>query len=301
MHDHVHERQRRALAIALVINGVLLVAEVIGGLLFNSLALLADAAHMASDVIGLAIALAAQKLMDRPASARHSFGLMRMEVLGASLNGMILLGASGWILYEAIKRFGDPATVEGGGLLVVASLGLLVNLVSAVLIARQVSGSLNMRGALVHMAADAAGSFGAMVAGVSILVWNALWVDPAISILIAVLIVWSSWDLLSKTVHVLLEGTPRGIDPDAVERELEADDAVEQVHHLHMWSIASDFPAFSAHVVLKEDMNLHDAQQHGERLKRTLAERFGIQHATLQLECHVCDPHRQVPSDAGHP
>ncbi len=283
--------------IALVANAGFLVAEIVGGIAFNSLALLADAAHMASDVVGLAIALVAQTLMNRPATTRHSFGLKRAEVLGAQVNGLLLVGVSVWIIVEAVGRLDRPVDVKGGGVIVVASLGLLVNLGSAVVLWRSRGSSLNMRGAFLHMASDAAGSVAAIVAGVAVLVWNADRVDPFVSILVSLLVLWSCWGLLRDTTNVLLEGTPRDIDPDVVRAAIEDEDAVEAVHHVHLWSVASDEPALSAHVVLAGEVTLHQAQERGDELKGMLAERFGIGHSTLELECHPCDdplidPHR---------
>ncbi len=290
-HDRAAIRggQRRALVLSLGFNGAFLVAEVVGGLVFRSLALLADAAHMTSDVAGLVIALVAQRLLERPATARHSYGLQRAEVLGAQASAVTLLAAAGWIVYEAIQRLDEPAEVGGGGLLVVAVLGLVVNLGSAALLARARAGSLNMHGAFVHMAVDAAGSVGAIVAGVGVVVWGADWVDPAMSMVIAALVLWSAWGLLRATAHVLLEGAPSGIDPSEVEAAVGTDDAVEAVHHLHLWNLASDVPALSAHVVIRDEVSLHDAQATGDRLKALLDERFGIEHATLELECHACE------------
>ena len=293
--DHAHSQvsrstQRRALWISLVANGVFMVVEFFGGLAFHSLALIADAAHMLSDVAGLGVALVAQHLVDRRATARHSYGLQRAEVLGAQANGLILLVVASWVIYEAVRRIGEPADVIGGGLLVVATIGLLVNVISAVLLARAQGQSLNMRGAFVHMTMDAAGSVAAMVAGIAVVVWNADWVDPVASILIAVLVLGSAWSLLRDTAHVLLEGTPRGMDPESVEATLAADAEVEAVHHVHLWNLASDVPALSAHVVLRGEVSLHEAQASGDRLKDLLERRFGISHATLELECHPCDP-----------
>lgn len=281
---------------SLVLNGAFLVVEIAGGLVFRSLALLADAAHMASDVVGLVIALTAQRLLERPATARHSYGLQRAEVLGAQANGITLLAVAAWIVYEAAHRIGRPADVVGGGLLVVAVMGLAINLASAILLARARGGSLNMHGAFLHMAVDAAGSVGAIAAGVGVMVWGADWLDPAISVAIAVLVLWSAWGLLRDTAHVLMEGAPSGIDPADVEAAVAADEAVEAVHHVHLWNLASDVPALSAHVVMIGDVRLHEAQETGDRLKTMLDERFGIEHATLELECHVCD----VPDDAAH-
>lgn len=282
--------QRKALWVSLLANGCFMVVEVVGGMAFHSLALLADAAHMLSDVAGLGVALVAQQLVDRRASARHTYGLQRAEVLGAQANGLTLLAVAGWVTFEAIRRIGEPTDVVGGGLLAVAIVGLAVNLGSAVMLARAGGRSLNMRGAFVHMAVDAAGSVAAIAAGVAVLVWDATWFDPAVSIVIAALVLWSAWGLLRDTTQVLLEGTPRGMHPDDVEAALAGCDDVEAVHHLHLWNLASDVPALSAHVVLRGEVTLHDAQQSGDRLKALLEDRFGIEHATLELECHPCDP-----------
>jgi cobalt-zinc-cadmium efflux system protein len=294
-HAHVHHpdgraAQRQALWVALVANAGFLVVEAAGGVAFHSLALLADAAHMVSDVAGLAIAIVAQHLLARPATAKHSYGLQRAEVLGAQANGLVLVAAAGWIIFEAVHRIGRPVDVAGRGLLAVAAVGLAVNVGSALLLARAGRGSLNMRGAFVHMALDAAGSVAAIAAGVAVLAWDANAVDPLLSIVVAVLVLWSAWGLLRDAANVLLEGTPRGMDPASVEAALTARDEVEAVHHLHLWNLASDVPALSAHVVLRGEPDLHDAQVAGERLKALLDERFGIDHATLELECHPCDP-----------
>lgn len=292
--------QRTALWISLVLNAGFLVAEVVGGIVFNSLALLADAAHMTSDVAGLIIALIAQSLMSRPPTRRHSFGLKRAEVLGAQVNGLLLVAVSGWIIYEAVHRLSEPPDVAGAGLLVVATLGLVVNLVSAAVLARAQGNSLNMRGAFIHMSADAAGSVAAIAAGVAIVVWQAEWVDPVASIGIAVLVLFATWGLLRDTTSVLLEGAPKGLDPDAIEAAVAGHDGVETVHHLHLWSLSSDQPALSAHVVLAGEVTLHEAQQRGDQIKELLANRYDINHATLELECHPCEPqgdewHRPVP------
>jgi cobalt-zinc-cadmium efflux system protein len=293
-HEHAHGgadlrgAQRRVLWISLAANGGFMVVEVIGGFVFGSLALLADAAHMASDAGGLVIALIAQALVTRPGSTRHSYGLQRAEVLGALINGILLVATSGWIIVEAINRFGDEVEVEGGGLLVVAVLGLLVNLGSAALLARHRDDNLNMRGAFLHMASDAAGSVAAIAAGVAVVAWSADWVDPAASLLIAALVLWSAWGLLAATVQVLLEGTPAGLEPATITDAITAQPGIDGLHHLHVWSIASDTPALSAHLVVEGEISMHEAQQRGERVRAMLEHDFGITHATLELECHPC-------------
>jgi len=301
LHDHgsgIREAQRRALWIALILNAGYLVAEVIGGLAFNSLALLADAGHMLSDVIGLGIALVAQGLMTRPATARHTFGLQRAEVLGALANGVTLIAVVGWVFFEAIERLRDPEPIRGTGLLIVAILGLAINVVSAVLLARARGRSLNMRGAFIHMAADAAGSVAVIVAAIAVIGWGATWVDPLASMAIGLLILGATWGLLRDTVHVLMEGAPEGIDAEAVEEAINAHPHVESVHHLHLWSLASDTPALSSHVVLEGELDLHNAQQRGDDLKQMLNDRFGIEHVTLEVECHSCEqPQRSGIAD----
>lgn len=295
-HDHgaAHARdlagtRRRVLWWVLGANAAYLVVEVVGGVAFGSLALLADAAHMLADVAGLAIALVAQALATRPASPRHSYGLQRAEVLGAQANGVLLVASAGWIVVEAVRRLGDAPPVDGGPLLVVAGIGLVVNVASAAALAGAAGASLNMRAALVHMASDAAASLGVVVAAVAVVVADAVWVDPAVSIGIGVLVMVSAWGLLRDTTHVLLEGAPRGIGVDEVADALLAEPEVVGVHHVHVWSLGSETPALSAHVVLEGPETLHDAQQRGEALRAVLAERFGIDHATLELECHPCE------------
>ena len=292
-HDHDHARgvrdvAQRTLVLVLVANAVFLVVEIVGGFAFDSLALLADAAHMSTDVAGLVIALVAQALITRPASARRTFGLRRAEALGALANAALILAAVVWIVVEAIGRLEEPAEVRGLGLLVVATGGLLVNVVSAVALARVPGHSLNVRAAFLHMTADAAGSFAAVVAGIGVLAFDADWLDPVASLVIAALVLVSTWGLLRDTMNVLLEGVPRWLDVDDVESAIGAQPGVETVHHLHVWEVGSDMAALSAHVLLVDTVTLHDAQERGDEIKEMLASRFGIEHATLELECHEC-------------
>jgi cobalt-zinc-cadmium efflux system protein len=270
-----------------------MVGEVVAAFVFHSLTLLTDSVHLLTDVSGLGIALVAFRLMRRPPTGRHSFGLQRGEVLAAQANAFILLGVSAWVLYEAARRLASPRHVSGLGVLVVASAGLLVNVGSAWLVRRARGETLNMRSAFLHLASDAVGSLAAMVAGVLILWWDIQRADPAIAILIAALVLWAAWRLLRDTLDVLLEGVPRGLSPEEVERAICSQRGVDGVHHLHVWSLASDTPALSAHVVLSAGRNvtIHDGQLTGEEVKAMLARRFGIDHVTLELECHEPDFH----------
>jgi cobalt-zinc-cadmium efflux system protein len=283
-------RRRGALLLALAANAALMGAEIAGGFVFRSLALLSDAVHLLTDVSGLGIALLAIHLQGRPTTRRHSFGLQRAEVLAAQANAFVLVGVTAWIAIEAARRLVSPVDVSGGGMAVVAAVGLVVNLGSARLVHEAAGRSLNMRGAFLHLATDAAGSAAALIAGVAILLWDVPRADPIASLVIGCLVLWAAWTLLRDTTHVLLEGTPEGLDPASVEAAIAAHGGVESVHHLHLWSLASDVPALSAHVVLTGQPSLHDAQVRGDGVKAMLAERFGIDHATLELECHQDHP-----------
>jgi cobalt-zinc-cadmium efflux system protein len=280
--------RRRALVLALVANGALLVVQIVAAVAFDSLALLADSAHLATDVVALGLALVALMLSTRPASSRTTYGWERAEVLAALLNAALLLAASAWIVWEAIGRFSDPAEVDGAGVAVIGVLGLVVNGVSAWLVARVSGHNLNLRGAFLHLASDALGSLGVVVAGVVIATTGSTWVDPAISLAITALVLVATWSLVRDATSVLLEQAPRGMDADAIEAALLTDPRVDAVHHLHLWSLGAETPALSAHVVLMGEPTLHAAQLVGNQLRATLGSDFGIDHVTLELECHDC-------------
>jgi cobalt-zinc-cadmium efflux system protein len=276
--------ERRVLWWALGLNSGLLVVEGVGGVAFHSLALLADAAHLVSDVAGLGVAVLAVGLAARPVSARHSFGFARAEVLAALSSVLLLLGAGVWILVEGVGRVRHPVIVNGAGLATVASVGLLVNLGSSLLVHRAQGASLNMRASFVHLATDAVGSLGAIVAGLLILGWGWQRADPVVSLLTALLVLWAGWGLLLDTTHVLMEGTPRGLDPDAVRAVMLEVDTVADVHHLHLWNLASDIPALSAHVVVSGEPSLREAQRTSDQVKTVLADQFDVTNVTIELE-----------------
>ena len=289
-HEHGHGHGHgtgSVLAWALGANSVLLVVQVLGVLAFASLALAADAVHQGSDVLALTIAVVAIAVSRRAASGRYSYGLRRAEVMGALLNAVLLVAAAGWIVVEASRRIGDAPDVDGWGVAVVALAGLAVNGGSAWLLGRTGDRSLNVQGAALHLLGDAAGSFGALVAGLSMVLWDAAWVDPAVSYLIAALLLWSGVGLIRRTTRILLEGAPGGIDVDGLSALMTAHEQVDDVHHLHVWAVDSTLVALSAHVVVAAD-TLHDAQIVAAELEARLAEQ-GVAHATLALECHPCE------------
>ena len=299
---------RRRLAIVLGLVTVYMVAEVIGGLLTNSLALLADAGHMLSDAGALALSLFAIWIARRPPTPQHTYGYYRTEILAALANGATLVAISIFIFWEAIGRFGEPPEVQGGLMMAIAAGGLGVNLAGLWILHAGKDESLNVRGAWLHVLTDALGSVGALVAGFAIwqLGWN--WADPVASVLIGLLVLYSSWALLKETVGVLMEGAPGHIDVDEVLAAMKRVEGVRAVHDLHVWTITSGMVALSGHVVVGEqDLG----QEMLARLRTTLHDRFGIDHVTLQLEPEgFQDSHGEVcaapgcgaasPEGAGH-
>jgi cobalt-zinc-cadmium efflux system protein len=273
---------------ALVANAGFLAVEIVGSFAFGSLALLADAAHMATDVVALSFAYAALRITQRPPTERHTFGFARTEVLVAQGNGLLLFAGAIVVVVEAVRRFSSPHALSAGGVLVVGAIGLVVNVVSAGALFRHAHDNINLRGAFWHLFADALGSVGVIVAGAGVAIFGADWLDPAASILISVLVIGAAWQLLRDAGRVLLEAVPAGMDVAEVRDALSAQAGVEAVHHLHLWTAGSDQAAMSAHVVLAGPLSLHDAQVRAGELKRMLADDFGIDHATLEVECHAC-------------
>lgn len=258
-----------------------MVAEVLGGYFTNSLALLADAGHMASDAAALGLALFAMWLADRPATAQRSYGFYRAEILAALANGATLIAISVFILYEAWERFHSPPDVQGAAMMAIATGGLFVNLLSMWLLSSGRDGSLNERGAWLHVMTDALGSVGAMASGGLIWAFGWRWADPLASALIGVLVVFSSWHLLRETVGVLMESAPAGIDVDVLRERLLKVPGVLDVHDLHVWSITSGQESMSAHVRVAEGRGGNDMLN---ALQRCTHDCCGIAHATFQIE-----------------
>jgi len=262
-----------------------MVAEIVGGLLSNSLALLADAGHMFSDTAALALAMFAMWVAERPPTASRTYGYYRIEMLAALANGAVLVVIAFFILGEAWERLADPPEVRAPLMLAVASGGLLMNLIGLWLLGEGKSLSLNMRGAWLHVLTDALGSVGAIVS--AILIWSVgwRWADPMASALIALFVIYSAWSLLRETVSVLMESAPGHIDVDEVRNALMGVDHVSQVHDLHVWTITSGMESLSAHVVATPEAS---SQGVLADVRDLLRRRFGIDHITIQIESAAC-------------
>jgi cobalt-zinc-cadmium efflux system protein len=269
---------------ALVINLGLLVAEVVGGILTGSLALLADAGHVLSDTAAIGLGLLAARMAALPGSDRRTFGYQRSEVIAALVNGLGLVAISVLIVVGAAGRFGDPPDVDGGPVIALGIVGLLGNLWAALVLARGERQDINLEGVLRHSAADALGSVGVVIVGVVVVAGGSAVVDPVVSIAIAALILASSWRLIREPFDVLMEAAPADLDMDALIASFGELAEVREVHELHVWTLTAGFGALAAHVVVAEEA---DRDLVRRRLEAMLKERFGIDHTTLQMEEQV--------------
>lgn len=275
------EIETRRLKIALAISAIYFLAELIGGFLTNSLALLSDAGHMLSDIAALALSLFAFQIARRPATLSSTFGYHRVEILAALFNGLTLWLIVGVILAAAYNRFFDPPLVASQGMIVVASVGLLVNIAAGAILYGSHHHNLNLRGAFLHIVSDALGSVGAIVAGLIMMFTGWYVADPIISVLIGLLILHSSWNLVKESFSVLMQSVPKGIRLEDVQRCLEEVEGVSKVHDLHVWAVTSDIFTLSAHAVVENGGDFHQVLNN---IEDTLKERFNIEHTTIQLE-----------------
>ena len=285
-HDHSHDYtdvNRRSLVIALTLIAGFMIAEVVGGILSGSLALLSDAGHMITDAAAIALALVAQRMAQRDASAERTFGYRRAEVLAAMLNALSLWLIAAWVFFEAYHRLRDVPEVEGGLLLIVGVLGLLVNIAAAWVLHRSAEHSMNVEGAFRHVMADLMGSVGVVISGVVIITVGWTIVDPILSILIGLLILASSWRLTVKVFHVLMEAVPENIDVYALCHELEEQPGVTLVHDVHVWTISSGHESFTAHVLIDPSYQ-GDMDDLIHRMQAIARHNFGIDHITIQAE-----------------
>lgn len=289
-HDHGHNHAAGAnskmLAIALGLTTAFLIAELIGSFLFNSLALLSDAAHMFTDSAALAIALAAVKIGQRPADDARTFGYRRFEILAAAFNALLLFAVAGYVLWEGIGRFLEPAEVQSTGMLIVAAIGLVVNIIAMRLLAAGKDQSLNVKGAYLEVWADMLGSIGVIVGAIVIMLTGWQWVDPVVAIGIGLWVLPRTWILLKDTTHILLEGVPRGLRLSDVREAIASTPGVVSTHDLHVWSMTSDDVSASVHVELDEGA---EAETVRVAIALMLDQRFGIEHATIQVEEDACE------------
>ncbi|MCJ2127524.1 cation diffusion facilitator family transporter [Methylobacterium sp. E-045] len=280
-HAHAPASFGRAFAIGITLNIAFVAIEATYGVFANSVALLADAGHNLSDVLGLLVAWGASVLVKRAPTSRYTYGMKGSSILAALFNGVFLLVAAGAIAWEAVQRFGQPVPVAGTTVMVVATIGIVINGVTAWLFVAGAKGDINLKGAFLHMAADAAVSAGVVLAGLAILFTRWEWIDPVISLVIVAIIVWSTWGLLRDSIVMALAAVPPGIDPVAVDGHLRGMPGVVGLHDLHIWPMSTTETALTAHLVIPEG---HPGDDFLMRTADEMKRKFGIGHTTLQVE-----------------
>ena len=285
-HSHGSDNVNRV-QIALVLTGTFMVVEVIGGIISGSLALLADAGHMLTDTMALALAAFAFRVSSRPADGRRSYGYQRVQIIAAFVNGLSLLGIVGWILFEAVMRLIDPPDVIGRTMLIVASAGLLVNIFAFVVLHGGDQDNLNIRGAALHVLGDLLGSVAAIIAALVVIRTGWMPIDPILSVLVAMLILRSAWQLVRRSAHILLEGAPEWLDVDEMQEKIIARvPEVSEIHHVHVWGLTPQHLMLTMHVVLPE--NVVEPTPVVRRVKAVLMSDFGIDHSTIEAEYGDC-------------
>ncbi|MDO4227176.1 cation diffusion facilitator family transporter [Neisseria sp.] len=284
-HPHTHTANKQVLRFSLLLIGSFMLIEAVAGWLTNSLALLSDAGHMFSDAAAIALSLAAFRFGERPADSKRSFGYQRFEIIAAAANGITLLLIAVWIVAEAANRLLNPPEIAGASMLAVAALGLAVNIVVAwyMLKNSDTEGNINMRAAYLHVLGDLLGSIGAIAAGVLVLAFGWTWADPAVSVLIALLIGRSGWGVTKNSLHILMEGTPSGTDMDQVAADIRNIEGVAGLHDIHAWTITSRKHALSCHIVVDGALNVAEAYQITQAVEAAV-QRHGIVHVTVQTE-----------------
>ena len=290
-HAHNHDAGNiKRVQIALVLTGAFMIVEVIGGIISGSLALLADAGHMLTDTMALALAAFAFRVSSRPADARRSYGYQRVQIIAAFVNGLSLLVIVGWILFEAVMRLIEPPEVAGQIMLYVASAGLLVNIVAFIVLHGGDQENLNIRGAALHVLGDLLGSVAAIIAALTIIRTGWMPIDPILSVLVAMLILRSAWQLVRRSAHILLEGAPEWLDVDDMQSKIiAAVPDVTEIHHVHVWGLTPQHPMLTMHVVLGEI--LVDPTPVVRQIKAVLNSEFAIDHSTIEVEFGDCADH----------
>jgi len=293
-HDHHHSHgdkgNIRRVQLALILTGVFMLVEVVGGILSGSLALLADAGHMLTDTMALALAAFAFRVSSRPADKRRSYGYQRFQIIAAFVNGLSLLVIVVWILFEAVMRLIEPPDVVGRTMLLVASAGLIVNIVVFAILHSGDQENLNIRGAALHVLGDLLGSVAAIIAALVIINTGWMPIDPLLSVLVAMLILRSAWQLVRRSAHILLEGAPEWLDVDDLQRKIIAVvPEVSEIHHVHVWGLTPQHPMLTMHVVL--DATTPDTTPVVRRVKEALKSQFAIDHSTIEVEFGDCADH----------
>ena len=271
----------------MMLNFVITIAQIAGGIISGSLALISDALHNFSDGIAVILSYIAIKLKQKDNSQRHTFGLKRAEILAAVINSAVLIIIYFFLFYEAIARFLKPRKIEAITMTIVALIGLIANLIGTFLLKRDSKNSINVRSSYVHLFGDSISSVAVILGGVAITVWNVMWIDPLLTIIIGIYIIKESYDILGEAIHVLMEGAPADLSLDEIKNAVEKFPEVDDIHHIHIWTVGDNDIHLEAHVNVS-DMKISESDKLRNKIEQLLESKFGIRHITLQFECNQC-------------
>lgn len=296
-HHHKHEDiSSRNLLIATILNFIITIAEIIGGLMANSLALMSDALHNLSDGIAVLIAYIANKISKRSSNERRTFGYKRIEILAAFFNALVLIIIITYLFYEAVLRLYEPEPIKGLIMLVVAVIGLVANLIAVLLLRKDAHANLNIKSAYLHLLGDTLSSVAVIIGGILIYFFEIFWVDPLITILIGIYIIKETWSILKETVDILMQGTPGNIKVSQIQHAIEKLDPIENIHHVHVWSLSDSQVHFECHIDLKKDLKVSKTDDIKREIEEILHDEFDIHHVTIQFEFNVCDEKKVIKS-----
>ncbi len=295
-HDHSHEVRGSRMLIATALNLVISIAEIVGGILSNSLSLISDAMHNLTDGLAIFIAWIANRISKRPSNLKRTFGYKRIEILAAMLNAGVLVVISVWLFYEAALRLINPEPVEGGLMMIIATIGLLANLISVLILRKDSTKNINVKAAYLHLLGDTLTSVAVIIGGIIIYYFDIFWIDPLITIVIGLYILKETWSILRQTNDILMQGVPAGLELTAICSDLEGFPEIANIHHVHVWNLDDHSIHFECHVELKENLRLSETSQVQLKIEKLLDEKYGIGHVTIQFEFQRCDDQSLVVS-----
>ncbi len=297
-HHHGHDLHEKKLLWVTLINISITVVQVAGGLVSNSLSLLSDAIHNLGDSSAIFISFLAGKISLKKADNTHTFGYKRIEILAALFNAIVLIAICIFLFYEAYNRFMNPEPIKGLLMLIVAIFGLLANLISAILLHKDQSQNLNVKAAYMHLLGDTLSSIAVIAGGMAIWFWNIYWLDPTITVLVGVYIIWHTWGIVKETVDILMQATPENIDLEKIKTEVERIKEVDNIHHVHVWKLDDSKIHFEAHISMKDNIDMVKMMAIREQIKQLLYEQFGIRHITLEMGYNCCNGEKQLIKNA---
>lgn len=292
-HDHTPVKENRLLA-ATVLNLIISVAEITGGLISNSLSLISDALHNLSDGVAIFIAWIAHKISRRPSNAKRTFGYKRIEILSAFFNALILIAISLYLFYESILRIIEPEPVKGMMMLIVAAIGLIANIAAVFLLRVDSKKNINVKAAYLHLIGDTLTSFAVIVGGILIYFFDLFWIDPIITMLIGIYIIKQTWSILKQTVDILMQSTPSGLDLEMIKKDLEQFPEIANIHHVHIWNLDDQSVHFECHVDLSENSRISETESLHIRIEKMLKENYHVSHITIQFEYQRCDDKKMI-------